>query len=216
MGNMAEQDEEFFQNIFKEASVKLPEDTAVGEESRLRKYSLDCQKNGVLEKSVARIYCGYDSENSPSKKPDRANGGFLSMQKAFDSAWNWAQTHTRKRVGIAIARAIYNVDFLKYEKNQSALSLYCEMAERESDSIKVTVSKRIARMKIPGVIQGKTTLSINTMNNIMTKITGRDWAAQADEFGRCYRDALSRKMLLRNERIEVSAIDEEVDYDDYL
>jgi hypothetical protein len=49
----------------------------------------------------------------------------------------------------------------------------------------------------------------------LAALEARDFIKSAKDFGQKYRAALSRKTTLRNERIEIGAFDDEVDYSDY-
>lgn len=50
----------------------------------------------------------------------------------------------------------------------------------------------------------------------LANLESRDFIKTAPKFGVNYRAALSRKTTLRNERIEIGAFDDEVDYSDYV
>lgn len=209
---MVMKSEEFFTQLFFTVTQKIPDTARSAEESRLIKYSLDCQKDGIQDRDAAKNFIGYDSE-LPSKHKNR-DGEFDSKTKLFDSCWAKAQTETRRRVAIAVAKAIFGVDFSAYKKSLPTLMLYCEAVEREMDKVKGTFPKRLA--KAFGVKAGiQTEVPIATFEAMLSRITGKEWVENSKVFGDRYRSALSRKLTLRNERIEISAFDDEPDYDSY-
>jgi len=221
--------EAFFTGLFAEVCQVIPAEVGNSESKRILKYCLECIKDGITDRDAAKNFIGYDLE-LPSTRRDR-DGDAITKTKLFDSLWAKAQTETRKRVAIAVAKKLHNRDFGAYKKNLPLLMLYCEAVERNIASVKFVASK--AMSKFFGVAAGKQTLPISVFENRLNLICGysppkedaseeeikryeNNWIATSKNFGKVYRGALSKKMVLRDERIAIESFDEVVDYDEYL
>lgn len=64
--------------------------------------------------------------------------------------------------------------------------------------------------------EGVTDEQVAALTAELENLESRDFIKTAPKFGANYRAALSRKTTLRNERIEIGAFDDEVDYSDYV
>jgi hypothetical protein len=202
----------FFTALFVAVTEKIGDAVKDAETKRLIKLCLDVQKDGNHDKDAVRNFIGYDHD-TPSGV--RKNGEAVSKKDLFNSCWNKAQAETRKRIAIAATKRVYGVDFGVYKKSLPLLMVYCEAVEREMTEVRAVFSKRLA--KILGVVTGKkVAVPIASIEILLAAQSGQKWSEKSAEFGTLYRAAVSKKMELRTERIEIGSFDDDVNLDEYL